>query len=214
MTLKIRISHITRKSYVDGPGERDVLFVQGCENRCPGCQNKALQDLAGGAEVGIMDLALELAATGRDITISGGEPMLQAQAVANLLARLRALNPNVHVIVYTGFTFERLVKAMRVIKGIHEVLSLANVIVDGPYIAELDNDLMQWRGSSNQRPINLMGTHWVPGEVFEIVEEDWDAQVFTITDTGDVLGTAGQMETVFDAHALQETRMCGQTAEL
>jgi anaerobic ribonucleoside-triphosphate reductase activating protein len=208
---KIRIAKVMT-SNVDGPGRRKVLYTQGCPIRCPGCQNRHLWDPEGGEEWETDDLAAVLLDSGLPVTISGGEPMLQADAVADLLATLRLQAPELHVIVYSGFVLQDLLKMAQAIPSIEDVLMQADILVDGPYLAELDHDKVQWRGSSNQRPINLHRTAWYGREIVRLEREDWDSsQTLTVDLDGDVIGTAGTMRELFDDTS--PTRMCGQTAE-
>lgn len=208
MSSTIQVAHIIHSSTVDGPGERAVLFVQGCPIHCPGCQSPKLQAFDGGIQMDVEAVAAELLDTGLPVTISGGEPFAQARAVADLLAVLRNQRPDLHIIVYSGFTLDDIVSLMpEMMPGAYEILCMANVLVDGPYIAELDHDKMQWRGSSNQRPINLVATSWWSSQP-ELVIEDWDTQVLTIDGDGDIVGTAGQMRELFEK--TEVARMCGE----
>lgn len=131
-----------------GPGERYCLWVQGCGRKCPGCTSPASQEMEGGYRMSAGALAMEIAlseATG--LTISGGEPFLQAQALANMLHILRHDHGrDVGVIVYTGFCLEELES----VPGAQALLAQTDLLIDGPYIRELD-DGKSLRGSSNQR---------------------------------------------------------------
>ena len=208
MSATLQVAHVIHKSHVDGPGARAVVYLQGCPIMCPSCQSPRLHDFDGGETRDVLDLARELMETGLPITISGGEPFAQAEGVANLLSILRAEGPSLHVIVYSGFVIEDLVDLIPASPRIYDILSLANVLVDGPYIAELDHPFLQWRGSSNQRPINLCGSNWWSRDA-RLEIENWDVQAITITEDGDVVGTAGQMQELFD-EPLERNRMCGQ----
>ena len=135
-TPHLSISRIEARSLVDGPGERTVLFLQGCTIHCPGCQNPHLWDMAKGSTVPVLDLAQSLvllsAHTG-NITITGGEPFNQARSLAFLL---KAIPYNTrHIIVYSGYTWEQLNSG---VTGqwlwVQEVLSRIDVLVDGPFI--------------------------------------------------------------------------------
>ena len=206
--MDIRIARIVGRSTVDGPGSRTVLFVQGCHGRCPGCQSPDLHDPMGGAWADIYTLARWLIGPGLPITISGGEPFYQAGAVANLVATIRGLSPEAHIVVYSGYTFEQLLKRNQYDHRVSDVLYLADVLVDGPYVADLDDDFMQWRGSSNQRAIDLRKSAWTATEVMDLVLLDWDSQVLTVTEAGEITGTAGEIGELFGDGS--PTRMCGQ----
>jgi len=206
----IRIAAVPTTSNVDGPGRRRVVHVQGCPIHCPGCQNKHLWDPDGGLQYHVEDVAFMLLddGDGMPVTISGGEPFAQAEAVAKLLEIIRDHEPGLHVIVYTGFVLEDLLELAETIPAILDILNLVDILVDGPYIQALDHDKVQWRGSANQRPINLNGTCWFGTDVVDLALEDWDVQTLTIDLNGDVTGTAGTMSELFDDSA--PTRRCGE----
>ena len=143
-------------SVVDGPGLRAVIWTQGCKHHCPGCQNPQTWSFDGGGMVPIdmvLDAIDELKyQTG--ITFSGGDPMFQPEA-CNIIAehcKKRGLN----IWVYTGFTFEELMEKTDPIYK--EFLSKIDVLVDGRFIlAERDLNLL-FRGSRNQRLIDVPKT--------------------------------------------------------
>ena len=130
-----------------GPGLRYVIWVQGCTHNCKGCTSpegrpmieKIFVDVDGLAHTIIDDKTLE------GITISGGEPFLQASKLVVLLERVKSQRPDVNVIIYTGFKIEALNW-----DSAKELLELADLLIDGEYMEEL-NDNKGIRGSSNQR---------------------------------------------------------------
>lgn len=214
--MNLRMHYITRSSYVDGPGKRIVLYVQGCPIHCPGCQSPFLWNEQDGAEMDTEDVAAELLSARTPITISGGEPMAQAEAVADVLMRIRTQRPSEHVVVYSGYTLEDLLEMAQALPAIRDVLLLANVLVDGPFIQAQDDDFVQYRGSRNQRPIDLQRSLWIGDNGLEIgpgglVILDWDTQVLTVTSAGDVVGTEGMITELFEEST--PNRMCGQTEE-
>ena len=206
----IRIAAPPIMSNVDGPGRRRVVYLQGCPVRCPGCQSKHLWDEDGGLQYHVEDVAFMLLddGDGMPVTISGGEPFAQAEAVARLLEIIRAHEPGLHIVIYSGFCIEDLLEISLAIPAILDILNLADVLVDGPFIQALDHDRVQWRGSSNQRPIDLNRTCWFGTDVVDLALEDWDVQTLTIDLDGDVTGTAGTMSELFDESV--PTRRCGQ----
>jgi len=125
-----------------GPYDRYVVWVQGCLKRCPGCISKESQPLDGGYEADTADLAESIINTAdiEGITISGGEPFLQSEALVDLVNRVKA-KKDIGVIVYTGNIFDE-------IKD-NELTKLCDLIIDGAYIEDL-NDGLSLRGSSNQ----------------------------------------------------------------
>lgn len=206
----IRIAAPPIISNVDGPGRRRVVYLQGCPVRCPGCHSRSRWDPDGGMQYHVEDVAFMLLDDGDGIpvTISGGEPFAQAEAVARLLEVIRNHEPDLHVIVYTGLVLEDLLDIAEAIPAILDILNTADVLVDGPYIQRLDHDKVQWRGSVNQRPIDLNRTCWFGTDVVDLALEDWDVQTLTIDLDGDVTGTAGTMSELFDESV--PTRRCGQ----
>lgn len=136
--------------HVLGPGLRYVLWVQGCKQRCPGCIAEGAQNMEKGTPIDIDALAIEIALSKADgLTISGGEPFLQARQLSKMLDII-AGKKDMGVIVYTGYTYEDLKK----ISDAKMLLSKIDLLVDGPYIRNLD-DGKSLRGSSNQRIIPL-----------------------------------------------------------
>lgn len=204
----MRISHITRESYVDGPGgPRVVLFVQGCCRGCPGCQSQHLWPHDAGEDVAVWSVAQRLVDTGLPITISGGEPFEQGDLLAQLLTRIRQLAPHRHVIVYTGYAWETLLAGpAQVVRA----LACIDILVDGPYIAGQDHDRLQWRGSVNQRAIDVQATLTkMAGLKIAPIIMDWDTPTVMITGDGDLLGAAGLIDELIPDGT--PARRCGQT---
>jgi anaerobic ribonucleoside-triphosphate reductase activating protein len=125
-----------------GPYKRYAIWVQGCLKQCPGCISKESQPLDGGYEADTEDLAESIINTPNieGITISGGEPFLQSEALVDLINRVKA-KKDIGVIVYTGNNFEEIKE--------NELTKLCDIVIDGAYIEDL-NDGLSLRGSSNQ----------------------------------------------------------------
>ena len=142
-------------SIVDGPGLRAVLWTQGCAHHCKGCQNAQTWDFNGGGEVPISMVleAIDELEYQDGITFSGGDPMFQPEA-CNIIAdycKKKGLN----IWVYTGFTYEELI-LMSKRKPIYlEFLKKIDVLVDGRFILEQRDLSLLFRGSSNQRLIDV-----------------------------------------------------------
>lgn len=135
-----------------GPGIRFILWTQGCARCCKGCMAPMSQDRDSGRIISVFDLADIIIQSGRDgLTISGGEPFLQAQALYELVNLIRAKR-DIGIIVYTGYTLDEILQS----KDLYmcRFLEQIDLLIDGPYIEEL-NDGMNLRGSSNQRAIAL-----------------------------------------------------------
>jgi anaerobic ribonucleoside-triphosphate reductase activating protein len=136
------------RSTANGPGERFVLWLQGCPLRCPGCINPELWPFVERTVVGVEEMAGRILATRgiEGVTYTGGEPTVQARALALLSERLRPAG--LTVVCYSGYTLEQL-KA-RSDEWIERLLASVDVMIDGPYVQELAAPLL-WRGSTNQR---------------------------------------------------------------
>ncbi|MBC7105213.1 MAG: anaerobic ribonucleoside-triphosphate reductase activating protein [Firmicutes bacterium] len=151
----IRIAGFNPESVVDGPGLRFVVYTQGCPHRCPGCQNPETWDPEGGHEVTLEDLwsRMEKNPLLRGLTLSGGEPFLQAGACAELAARVRAAG--LDVVTYTGYTWEQLVVMAEEDPDVRALLTLSDYLIDGPYLAAQRTLGLAFRGSRNQRFIDV-----------------------------------------------------------
>ena len=154
--MKLRIAGIANDSIVDGPGLRLTVFFQGCPYGCPGCHNPQTHDPRGGREADtaeILDL-MDKNPLLDGLTLSGGEPFLQPEA-ALALARA-ARDKGLNVWVYSGATYEEL-KARRD-KATDALLEACDVLVDGPFILAGRSLDLSFRGSRNQRLIDLEKT--------------------------------------------------------
>lgn len=149
--MKLRIAGTANDSIVDGPGVRFTVFVQGCLRACPGCHNPQTHDLNGGYEVSVNDLIDQMQENPLldGLTISGGEPFLQTIACHELARKAHDLGLNVWC--YTGCTYEELVKDPAAKLLLEEV----DVLVDGEYRQDERTLELPWRGSANQRIIEI-----------------------------------------------------------
>lgn len=150
MIETVKIHNMVLHSKVLGPGNRSVIWFQGCQRRCKGCMSESTRPIDGGKEVPV-DLVLEEVKKLNDIegiTISGGEPFLQINALYSILKNLRETT-KLGVIIYTGYTMEQL-HTMQDIKVDSILTGYADLIIDGEYIDEL-NDGKSLKGSSNQK---------------------------------------------------------------
>lgn len=149
----MRIANTVSDSIVDGPGLRFTVFTQGCPHHCPGCHNPETHDPAGGREVSMSELEEEM---GKNplidgLTLSGGDPFCQAAECADL-ARL-AHEKGLNVWTYTGYTYERLLEGD--LPGALELLEQTDVLVDGPFLLAEKSYEALFRGSTNQRLIDV-----------------------------------------------------------
>ena len=151
----MRIAGIVQDSIVDGPGFRFALFTQGCSHNCEGCHNPQTHDFNGGTEMTVDEIVKKLLSNPLTdgITFSGGEPFEQASDCAEIakIARENGLN----VWAYSGYTFEQLLEKSKTDSGIARLLELTDVLVDGPFVISEKSYDVSWRGSRNQRLINV-----------------------------------------------------------
>lgn len=143
---------VTQDSIVDGPGIRTTLYVQGCPHHCPGCHNPETWDFEGGTPME-PDQLLEIVRRNplcRGVTFSGGEPFAQAGVLLPLAVKLK--EAGYELASYTGYLFEQLLNGNAAQKALLEKI---DVLIDGPFIlAERSLDL-NFRGSRNQRVLNV-----------------------------------------------------------
>ncbi len=168
----IQMYGIVEDSIVDGPGLRFSVFVQGCPHHCKGCHNPESWNIEGGYQQSLDALVQEIEAAKltQGITLTGGEPFDQAPQLAYVVRELKEHNPALSIWAYSGYHYEDLlVDANK--RGTKELLDLCDVLVDGPFIQELNSYELIWKGSSNQRVIDLKKTR-IRGEVILWHEED------------------------------------------
>ena len=151
----MRIAGTVQDSIVDGPGFRFVLFTQGCPHHCEGCQNPQTHDPAGGTEISTEEIVGQILSNPLTdgVTFSGGEPFEQAADCA-VIAR-QAREQGLNVWTYTGYTFEQLAEKMKTDRGTEELLALTDVLVDGRFVLAQKSFDVPWRGSRNQRLIDV-----------------------------------------------------------
>ncbi len=153
--MKIKLAGIVKESVVDGPGLRWVLFVQGCPHRCEGCHNAQAQDPTGGYETTTEEVIRQLPHNPliRGLTFSGGEPFQQPEALVEIgrEAKKRGLT----LFIYSGYRYEELQAMVESKTAIKALLELTDVLVDGPFIIERKDLNLAYRGSANQRLIDV-----------------------------------------------------------
>ena len=152
---RLRLAGVIRESIVDGPGIRFVVFTQGCPHRCPGCHNPGTHDPAGGYDSAIDGLlaAFQKNPMLKGITLSGGDPFAQAPACAELARRIHALGKD--VVAFTGYTFEQLLRGATPENGWRALLEETDILIDGPFIQEQKTLMLPFRGSRNQRMLDV-----------------------------------------------------------
>ncbi len=150
----MRYNKIRKMDIADGPGVRVSVFMQGCSFNCKNCFNPETHDFAGGKEFNdeTIERILKLCECDyiEGLSILGGEPMhpFNVEGTAKLAKAFKEKFPNKSIWVWTGFLFDRDLKDSPAVKYI-------DVLVDGQFVEELHNPTLEWRGSSNQRVIDV-----------------------------------------------------------
>lgn len=153
MSQTIRIAGTIGESIVDGPGMRYVIFTQGCPHHCPGCHNPETHDFNGGTEMTTEALLTDITKNSfiKAVTFSGGEPFSQPAPLAEIAQALK--KQGYHLMAYTGFTFKALMASGD--PAVHDLLSQLDLLVDGPFILAERNIDLRFRGSANQRILDV-----------------------------------------------------------
>ena len=152
---KLRLAGVIRESIVDGPGIRMTVFTQGCPHHCKGCHNEQTWDFSGGYESSTERILEEAQKDPilRGLTFSGGEPFAQAENMAILAKEAKALGYD--IFCYTGYTFEKLCSEFENHPEYKELLSYCDWLVDGTFVLEKRSLMTKFRGSTNQRILDV-----------------------------------------------------------
>lgn len=155
--MKVQLAGFESESVVDGPGIRLVVFFQGCPHRCEGCHNPNTFDPLAGEIYDIEDIKGEITAargiTG--VTFSGGEPFLQLEALAELVRFVKTRG--LHVVIYSGYTYEELMTSASK-ETVGEILQDTDILIDGKYLKAQRDLSIAFRGSRNQRIVDVPAT--------------------------------------------------------
>lgn len=154
----IRLAGIVRESIVDGPGFRFAVFCQGCPHGCPECHNQATHDFSGGKDVEIRRLLEEIDKNPllAGVTFTGGEPFCQSEAFTELAKGVKERGLN--IVTFTGYTYEQLQEMTAENEAIEHLLDATDLLIDGPFIKDEKDLTLQFRGSRNQRIIDMAAT--------------------------------------------------------
>ncbi len=154
--MEIRLAApLQRNSIVDGEGIRAVVWTQGCTHNCLGCHNPETHDFGGGFLVDIEDLKEEIKSLNEEtgVTLSGGDPFCQMAECREIAKFCHECGLNVWC--YTGYTYERLMAMSNKNKDVLPFLEEIDVLVDGPFILQEKSFDVKFRGSKNQRVIDV-----------------------------------------------------------
>ena len=150
----IKILDIIEDTTVDGPGFRTTIYCAGCAHRCEKCHNKHSWDFNQGRNASTEELMKIITDDEfANVTFSGGDPMYQAEGFAELAKAIKSCTKK-NIWCYTGFTFETLLKMPKQ----RALLELIDVLVDGPFVNSLKDENLLFRGSSNQRLIDVQAS--------------------------------------------------------
>ena len=158
MADSLRLYGLVTDSIVDGPGFRTSVFTQGCPHNCPGCHNPASHAFDAGTVWAIDEIEKKFSGNPllSGITLSGGEPFMQAAGCAEVARRAHA--KGLTVWTYSGFTYEQLMEKAATDPDVLALLQQTDVLVDGPFVLTQRSLELEFRGSSNQRLIDLAKT--------------------------------------------------------
>lgn len=147
--MKVRIIDIVRGTTVDGPGFRTSIYFAGCRHYCLGCHNPHTWDFTSGCEYTMSELIEIIKEEDFDVTLSGGDPLYHPEFVRAITHKIKELGYNIWL--YTGYTIEEILK----VKQLTDAVEYVDTIVEGRYIESLNDPDLRFRGSSNQRIIDL-----------------------------------------------------------
>ncbi len=147
----IKVLNVLHDTTVDGPGFRTSIYCAGCRHHCPGCHNPQSWDFEAGRNMEVDELMQDIKSDPfADVTFSGGDPFFQAEAFAELARRIK-VETRKTIWAYTGFLYENLLEN----PAHRALLEQLDVLVDGPFIQSLRDADLLFRGSSNQRLIDV-----------------------------------------------------------
>lgn len=145
----LRVVDIVDGTIVDGPGLRTSIYLAGCLHSCPGCHNESTWAFDAGHDMSVKEIEDHVRENDFNVTFSGGDPLYQPAALIEACKAIRALGKSIWC--YTGFTYEQVCAS----PSMRPVLDMIDVLVDGPFIKELRDTSLRFRGSANQRIIDV-----------------------------------------------------------
>lgn len=148
----MRVVDIVDGTSVDGPGLRTTIYFAGCDHHCPGCHNPQTWPFDVGKDMSVDEIVNHIIENDFDVTFSGGDPLYQAEDITELAGRIKSLGKTLWC--YTGFLFEEIIKS----PAMSPLMKYVDVLVDGPFIQALHDPELIFRGSSNQRIIDVEAT--------------------------------------------------------
>jgi len=168
----LRLAGVVRESIVDGPGIRFTVFAQGCPHHCKGCHNEGTLDFDGGLITEIANILCEIDKNPllSGVTFSGGEPFCQAAGFCVLARQIK--ERGLHIVTFSGYTYEELMELVGKPgpdgEAVRELMDLTDMLIDGRFELALRDLTLCFRGSQNQRLIDMNKTR----ETGKIVLDD------------------------------------------
>ena len=150
---KLRVLHVVEGTSVDGPGLRTSIYLAGCSHHCPGCHNPESWEMNGGEERTLDELMDIIAYNEAPVTFSGGDPLAQAQPLALLINRIKQ-ELGYNVWCYTGYTWQQVMQQPQLMAVVRQL----DVLVDSPFLLAERDTKLRFRGSRNQRLIDVQAT--------------------------------------------------------
>lgn len=147
--IYLRVIDIIAGTTVDGPGLRTSIYFAGCNHHCPGCHNPQSWDINSGTLMSIDEIMAIIIENDFNVTFSGGDPFLQVEEISQLAKMIAAIGKNIWC--YTGYLYEEI----KISPKLSQLLSYIDVLVDGRFMNELKDTNLIFRGSSNQRLIDV-----------------------------------------------------------
>ena len=148
--MSLKVLALVKGTCVDGVGLRTSIYFVGCRHHCKGCHNPESWSIDNGKEYTIDQLLETIKEEGFNVTFSGGDPFYQVEEVTKLAKRIKE-ETNFNIWVYTGYLYEDILKD----DHLKQMLPYIDVLVDGPFIEELRDEDLPFRGSRNQRILTL-----------------------------------------------------------
>jgi anaerobic ribonucleoside-triphosphate reductase activating protein len=187
-----QVAQVVASTEAEGPGTRFAIWFQGCPLRCPGCCNPEFLAFRGGQDVAVAVLLMQIASTPNieGISLLGGEPFAHAAAGVEIARFAKSLG--ISVMIYTGYTLEQL--RAQADPAVNELLTLTDLLVDGPYMRELPDSKRRWIGSTNQRIHFLTDRYsaqdecWEQRNTLEVRLHNGELSINGFPATGDAVG--------------------------
>ena len=163
----LNVSKTLSYSRANGPGARAVIWVQGCTIGCEGCYSQSTHPHRKVQVIDSLELAKWVCSIDgiEGVTISGGEPFEQSAAVAKFLLSVKQIRPELSFFLFTGYEITYLQQSTN--KSVQTILEIADILSSGPFVAELYESDLLWRGSSNQQ-LSYLSARYSPED-----EEEW-----------------------------------------